>query len=269
MRFRIDTLLILLLAPGSAAAHDLWVLPPDACAVGAPCTVRATQGMTFPEGEGPAPTTSALKTRVLAPGKKAPPVRVDEPEAMAARLSFTPKQAGLHVVAVETAPKSIELKAAAFNHYLVADGMPHVYRARHEAGTLDRDAVEQYQKFVKTLVAVGGRSGGRWKQPVGQTLEIVPLADPLAARPGQTLRFRVLFRGKPLPNVHVGWSSPGYGDRPVGTVRTDARGEAAVPITQVGLTSLRLTHMVHTPDKAPEWRSFWTTLTFRIPAAER
>lgn len=258
--------LVVLASPSLARAHDLWIVPPAACAVEAPCVVRLTQGMTFPDGEGPAPNTKHLAPKVLGPDGEAVPARFGKSDDLAATLVFEPEQPGLHTVLVDTTAKSITLDARAFNHYLVSDGMPQVYRARHESDTLDEDAVEQYQKFVKAAVHVGGPlEAGATLPRTGQRLEIVPLEPLSAARVGGTLPFRVLFGGQPLPEAHVGWSLPGRGDRPVGTVRTNPRGEAAVPLTQAGLTSLRLTHMERRPKSKPPWRSTWTTLTFRVP----
>jgi hypothetical protein len=79
------------------------------------------------------------------------------------------------------------------------------------------------------------------------------------------LRVRVLFHDKPLPEANLGWQRPGDGDRARGTVRTDARGEALLPIDRAGLMTLRLTHMTRPKAKDYEWESFWTTLTFRVP----
>ena len=47
--------------------------------------------------------------------------------------------------------------------------------------------------------------------------------------------------------------------------RTDAKGEALVPIARGGLMTLRLTHMTRPKAADYEWESFWATLTFRAP----
>jgi uncharacterized GH25 family protein len=97
------------------------------------------------------------------------------------------------------------------------------------------------------------------------TLEIVPLRDPFACKAGQALPVRVLFRGKPLPEAHVGWQAPGDGDSARGYVRTDSAGETLIPLARSGLMTLRLTHMTRPKAADHEWESFWTTLTFRLP----
>jgi nickel transport protein len=55
---------------------------------------------------------------------------------------------------------------------------------------------------VKFAKAVTG-PGAPWGTVTGAQLEIVPLADPAALMPGQTLRARVLFFANPLRNAAV------------------------------------------------------------------
>ena len=75
---------------------------------------------------------------------------------------------------------------------------------------------------------------------------------------------KVHLRGKPLAEANLGWSHPGDGESPAGTVRTNAKGEALIPIAHAGPMTIRLTHMTRPNAKDYEWESFWTTLTFRI-----
>ena len=78
------------------------------------------------------------------------------------------------------------------------------------------------------------------------------------------MKVKVHLRGKPLAEANLGWSHPGDGESPAGTVRTNAKGEALIPIAHAGPMTIRLTHMTRPNAKDYEWESFWTTLTFRI-----
>jgi hypothetical protein len=180
-------------------------------------------------------------------------------------LAFTPPKAGVYAVAVQTNPRTLTLDAEAFNSYLVSDGWPHIYRLRAKENTLNKDGVERYSKSPKALFRVSDGKDGHATKPLGLPLEVVPLSDPFAEKVGDTLRVRVLFQQKPLADAHLGWDHPGDGDEPAGTVRTDAKGEALVPVAQAGLMTIRLTHMTRPKAKDHEWESFWTTLTFRVP----
>jgi uncharacterized GH25 family protein len=99
---------------------------------------------------------------------------------------------------------------------------------------------------------------------VGLPLEILPLTNPLTVKPGTVLPVRVLFDSKPLAEDNLGWDHPGLETSPRGTARTNAQGQALIPVDRPGWMTIRLTHM--TRPKAPdfEWESFWTTLTFDV-----
>ena len=84
---------------------------------------------------------------------------------------------------------------------------------------------------------------------------LVPLADPATARPGETLRVRVLFRGQPLAGAEV---ERGDGLTPVKEdelprFKTDADGVATIPLPKAGPVLLAIDHRVapsETPDLA-------------------
>jgi uncharacterized GH25 family protein len=257
----IPSILALLIGCRLAYAHDLWLIPPVKAEAGKKTTIEANVGMDFPKSESP-PDTAKFKRRfVLGPDGK-------ESELAAAgkgRLDFEPKKNGLHILAVETHPKIITLDADAFNAYLVADGMPHIYRLRVKDNTLHMPGKERYSKYVKTLVQVEADGGGDASRVLGMLLEIVPLRDPFKVKTGETLPVRVLFQGKPLAEANLGWQHPGDGETARGYVRTDDKGEAPVPVAKSGLMTIRLTHMTRPKTKDYEWESFWSTLTFRVP----
>jgi hypothetical protein len=178
-------------------------------------------------------------------------------------MSYLPTKPGVHIVAVQTVPKLITLEADAFNEYLVSDGLPHIFRMRFKEKSLNQPGKERYSKSPKAIFKIGDGLGDATKI-VGLPLEIVPLKDPFLLKTNDTLKVRILFQDKPLADANLGWIHPDMGEVPVGTVRTNARGEALIPIAQSGLMTIRLTHMTR-PKKADyEWESFWTTLTFWI-----
>src|SRR6476620_4228840 len=52
-------------------------------------------------------------------------------------------------------------------------------------------------KFAKAVTGMGAP----YDKVLGHEIEIVPLGDPAAVRPGETLRVKVLFQGKPLASA--------------------------------------------------------------------
>jgi len=234
-----------------------------------PLLIRAHSGMNFPESEQ-APDTDKFTARFMVrPNGTRLDLTAAGKQDKSGLLRGEAAAAGVYLVAVQTAPRILTLEAGQFNDYLVADGLPHIYRLRAKEGMLHEAGKERYSKSPKALFRVGQGGAGDPCRVLGLPLEIVPLRDPFQLKPGDTLPVRVLFQEKPLADANLGWDLPHDGDAPSGTVRTNAKGEALVPIAQTGLITIRLTHMTRPKTAEYEWESFWTTLTFWIPEAGR
>lgn len=259
-------LLVLALGAGTLLAHDFWLTPPAGpLKAGAPVAVVIAVGMDFPHSDN-ATKPERLTPRALGPDGREVPVTLElrETETIA---TFTPDLPGAWMLTVQTSPSRIELDAMKFNGYLLHDGLPQVLAARMETGEWSQPAVEQYSRSVKTVMAVGGATdGASLTRPVGQTLEIVPMSDPLALRPGCALQVQVLLRGTPLAEALVGWDLPGNGERLAGEAWTGADGKCWVPVSQAGLLMIRLIHMTRPRAADHEWESFWSSLTFHVSA---
>ncbi|MFV0358585.1 DUF4198 domain-containing protein [Tropicimonas sp.] len=99
--------------------------------------------------------------------------------------------------------------------------------------------------------------------PFGLPLEIMPGADPLSLKAGDTLPVVVLFNGLPLADADLTSFIPG-----VAPVRTDAEGRAGWTV-QPGENILLVAHAVDhpTPEKAQKF-SNKVTLSFMAPVGE-
>jgi uncharacterized GH25 family protein len=257
--------LVFFFAASKVGAHDLWLIPPLKATRTKQVVIDAGVGMEFPLSVV-APAVERYPSKfVVQPDGKSLPLKSAGKKDLVSFLEFEPAMQGIHVIAVETTPKILELEADRFNEYLVTDGMPHIFRLRAKEKTLNQPAKERYRKSPTALVSVGAGAEGAWNKPIGLPLEIVALQNPFERKPGDTLRVQVLFHKKLLAGANLGWQRPGDGDTPIGYVRTDAKGEALIPISQTGLTTIRLTHMTRPKTPDYEWESFWTTLTFRVP----
>jgi uncharacterized GH25 family protein len=180
-------------------------------------------------------------------------------------IAVTLPSAGTHLVAMDTNPSAIVLPADAFNAYLELEGLQDVIDLRAKNGAAATPGRERYRRNVKTLVNAGGRSDGSFSRRTGQRLEIVPLADPYAAVPGQPLAFQVFFDAKPLAHALVKfWSGAGDGAVRLES-RTDGHGAAQLAPPRAGVWMASVVHMIPASD-SPEfdWDSYWGNLTFAL-----
>ncbi len=101
-------------------------------------------------------------------------------------------------------------------------------------------SVGRYEKFAKALINAAA-ADTLYKEALGQPLEIILLDNPANIRPGDAIRCRVLYRGKPLAAtvsaVYDGYSKDA--DVYASETKTDANGEAAIVMTKPGLWMLR------------------------------
>jgi uncharacterized GH25 family protein len=193
-------------------------------------------------------------------------------EAVWAKLLLP--DAGGAVIVYESDFAFIEMESTKFDEYLRAEGLDGPLSARQ--GAAARPGRERYARCCKTWIT--GREPRRLSEPAGLKLEIVPLADPDSV---SMLPLRVLFEGRPLPNVLVrswcaGESPPSPAARDsiaaAGEARTDAAGRAILRCERSGEWLVNAVHMVPCTTPEADWESWWTSLTFARsapPAAQR
>jgi uncharacterized GH25 family protein len=182
-----------------------------------------------------------------------------------AKLNFD--KDGTHWVGLERDRRSIRLEAEKFNDYLTEEGLNRVLEQRRLAKEDTKPARERYSRYLKCLIVCGGKSDDTWKKTFDHRLEIVPLANPATVEPGKMLKVRVLFEGKPLPDVAL-FALHREADRVhKQKLKTAKDGTAEVKITHAGPWLLRMVHMRRCADRdEADWESFWTSLAFAAPA---
>lgn len=121
-------------------------------------------------------------------------------------LTFKPEEPGLHWFMIETQDAISELPADAFNSYLDEEHLTAIQAHRVFERETDMSGVERYSRRGKTLIAVGD-----WEEtgtdhvtrPLGLTLEIIPLENPLRLASGEQLPLQVRYRGQPLSGAQI------------------------------------------------------------------
>lgn len=153
--------------------------------------------------------------------------------------------------------------------------------ARYDNGFWIKTADGQYRNVTRRLVPDAADSmwsskfakaitgpDAPWQTVLGHDLEIVPLSDPAALKPGQTLRLRIMFHGKPLAGAQVerGDGVTAVPEQDIPRFVSDSDGNASVPIVTAGPQLLVIDHRV-TPSATPDQANadfFNATLWFTV-----
>jgi nickel transport protein len=227
-------LAVILVTAAGVSAHDIWITlvqeKPDA--------VRAVVNYGHP-GDRPAPiadklfelsirgvnpTWQSLLTEVKSDVQDGIPVLMTEPVPIA-------KDARVLVLA-----------ARYDNGYWVKT--PYGYRNTSKRQVPDTERSISSMKFAKALVQLEAGPSNDFQTVIGHRLELVPLTDPFALKPRDTMKVRVYFEGKPLVDagVEIGDGVTPRAEEDIPRYKTDASGLAEVPIAQPGLQLLVVEH---------------------------
>ena len=254
------------LASAPGLAHDLWLEPSDF----SPEPGRAV-ALHLHLGHGRdieaigRPADRLLRFSVTDPGGREAPIRGVDGQKPAGILR--PPEPGLQVVGYHTKPLVHRLSARRFRRVLTEEGLEQVRQSRLMSGTDDRDTTERYWRCLKALISVGEDSSGGRDRALGLPLELVAAFDPRRVDGGSPLPLTLLFRGRPLAGAQVVAHSLVEPHR-----RQEARsgpdGTLVLALEGPGPWRVHAVHMIPAePATGVEWESFWTALSFELPAA--
>jgi hypothetical protein len=267
-------LLVLLVIPAMALAHDTWLVPtvfsPPA---EAKFRLRIATSEAFPSSETAVRPQRVARfyLRTSADTQQITEYFQDD-KFLAADVAVP--LAGHAVAVFETKPFAFVLEPKIFNQYIGEEELQHVIAARAEAGKSDAPGRERYRKIAKTVLCVGDLANtpetkptdDAYSRPDGLWLEIIPESSPCAAKLNGSLTFRVLFQGKPLAGAKLaaGYEGPTGHHYPI-WLTTDVQGRATVKFDRVGAWYVRTLHMIPTANDAEsDWESAFSTVTFEV-----
>ena len=256
-----------------AAAHEFWLLPQRFfAAVNDVVPIEIMVGEAF-RGE----RSEGKKNRIIQYVHSAGGTKEDLTPGIAndhyGVASVTLKTPGTHLIAFANTPKFLELAPDKFLEYLKEDGLDNVLAARKQQGDDQKRSRELYRRCVKTLIQVGNQPDSTFATNTGMPLEIIPVQNPYAQKPGQTVDFQVLFEQKLLPMALVSyWNRDAANKLHEERQRTDAQGRVRFSL-RAGSSMVSLVQMVpyinvaqtgmEKPDfPHADWISYWGSLTF-------
>ena len=123
-----------------------------------------------------------------------------------------------------------------------------------------------YEKFCKTFIPVDGKTQG-WDVKTGDTLEIVPLNNPLELEIGDELEVQVLHKGKPVSPEAVTATFDGFTDSPNAyAFFTEPYGEgyAKIKISAPGFWMVRVQYVVDEKGANYEQHALRAVLAFPV-----
>jgi uncharacterized GH25 family protein len=186
-----------ILIPALASAHDIWIVPK---------TTGKAYEMVFGH-----------------PGALEPydPVRIEE--LIATDTSGNPQD--IHTVVHDSKVEIQAITNTALVSLVYDNGFstlgPDRKSSTNPKWKIPKYKVSSQMKMINKNLLIWNEALTR---PIGLKLEIIPLADPLNLKPGETFPIQVIYKSKPLPKADV----EVMGDMNLYT--TDALGKVKVPI---------------------------------------
>lgn len=254
--------------PHLAQAHDKWIeVEPAASAQATAAKIYLATGEALKNAEYlPERRAGRIAALELRSAASVQDLRALFREDAQPILRVDALPTGTSLVRLDTQPVDIELPADKFSAYLLEERLIDVLFERKQRGEEDRSGRERYSRSLKALVQVGPRADPHVTQPIGQTLELVPLSPPHALSAAGTLAVRVLFRGQPLAGCALAAAQRHRGRTQEVYVRSDAQGIARFAIEPRGQWLLHTVHMHRTQGNDAQgeidWRSHWASLYF-------
>jgi uncharacterized GH25 family protein len=179
-------------------------------------------------------------------------------------LSVTLNEEGTHLVTMQSTNSFIELEAEKFNAYLKEDGLDEALQYREQHNQLDKPGKEIYTRYTKLMIQVGDKRDETYKKPAGFPLEIFIEKNPYNIKVGEIVKFKVLFKDKPLFGAKVMvWNR--YDNRTtIQPVYTLKNGVIEARISSKGPWMVSVVKMEPSQDKSADWLSYWGSLVFGI-----
>jgi uncharacterized GH25 family protein len=254
------TVLLIVLTAAPLFAHDTWIAPNRFVAHrGDTIELQMTSGMEFPKLDTAIKPDRVARAAIRLGGhlSRMDARSAEHSLAFAARLRAN----GVATIAVELAPKSIELTPAQVTEYFDEIGADAEVRRQWNDRPEPKRWREIYTKHAKTFVRVG-RADDSWKEPSGLSLEFIPSSDPTSLRVGGTFPVRLMQNGKPLANFPVGvvHEADSHGT----ILKTDSDGQMNIPLPKRGRYMVRATHLRPAQRSDADWLSDFTTLTVNV-----
>lgn len=256
-----------------AFAHEMFLKAENSFpAPGSDQVIRLING-TFDKSENSISRDRMRNVSIITNGRVTyPPASSwsDDASKTYSMLRYRTGGAETYVIGVSTKPTIITLAAKDFISYLKHDGVLDTLATFEKQNKLPQIR-ERYSKHVRAIMQAGDKRTDSFSSLLAYPIEILLDQNPYALRFGDSVSFRVLYKGKPVVNQLVRASYEGFHghDASGGHInsyglRTDKQGRAKFLLNNKALWYISLIHMQKINDPKADYESNWATATFQV-----
>jgi hypothetical protein len=179
-------------------------------------------------------------------------------------LTVPMTHAGTYLLVMEGKNTLVEMEADTFNTFLKREDLDGVYAIREKGQGLHKRATQFYRRLVKLLVQVGSETDDTYKHAVGFPLEIIPEQNPYLLRPGDPVRFKIMFEEKPLFGVKVSVRNRHNNRTTIQNIYTEQDGTMETRISSPGTWVVTVVKMIPSTTGGAEWQRYDASFVFGI-----
>ena len=236
-------------------AHDFWIEPSNYHPKrGETVDLQLVVGQSF-DGDA-LPRNPALLQRFDATSRgRTTPVAGEPGFDPAGELTMA--NDGVTLVSYVSRGSVAEMTPEKFRQYVADEGLEWALQERIKRGVAGKPVHDNFSRCAKSLLNNGASHAG-FDHVVGMTFEIVPLSDPFGSG---DLKVRLLFHGKPAPNVSVTAIARQNPTKRI-SVRSDARGIASLSLPSRDEWLIKAVQLVPSSLPNVDYDSYWASLTF-------
>ena len=257
-------LVVTLIFTGALTAHEFWLEPHRFhFRRGDSVRLRFLVGEDF-EGENWKGSQGSVENLRLHYGQVEDDLKALVPEEQQGdSLTLQFFDEGTALVAYESTNKHIEIEPAKFHEYLKEDGLLNALEYRLQHGEADSAGREHYKRCAKTLFQVGSTKDNVYSKQCGMPLEFIALQHPYSIKNGQSLKFRLLYKGQPDSGALVKIWHRINGKTEKEEMHTNGKGEVAFIMTNAGKYLISAVRMERIENEAnADWQSIWASYNF-------
>ena len=262
---RFSALVLIFLSCTSLRAHDFWLESPSfSQSPGTTIAISLREGVDFKGNTLPyIPEWFRDFSIVTSEGREqVDSIPGDDPAALLAAPS------GAMLVGYHSNRNYTELDAEKFNSYLEEEGIEFIRQQRIERGEDEQPAPEFFVRCAKALFQNGPSGAPVYSTELGYTLELIPVDDPHMLVPGDSIRFKLHYRRKPIAGLLVqafNRDDPEAKQR----IRTDESGVAEVKLDSSGIWLIKAVNIQPIiGDPKAKWQSYWASFVFELGEAQ-